>query len=269
MQSPQKLIRAYEFIDFEREDCFIFSISLGYERTAIVFENVNYARASYVFVCENDSYEDAINKVFSFFSDENIANKRYSLHLKSIKPLLFNSIQYYVVLHNSFKKWVKHLKKVLEVDIEDKLHIQFQPGLKTASPCVSRQIQEQKINPKNKHEQIKKVLFDQLVFKYGCDCVGSELFIGNNRIDVAVKKGTEFDIFEIKTCATSRACVREAMGQILEYAYLDSKESISRMYIVSDCYPEPDVEEYLERIRNQHKIPVFYLMQELHTVNVK
>ena len=269
MQSPQKLIRAYEFIDFEREDCFIFSISLGYERTAIVFENVNYARASYVFVCENDSYEDAINKVFSFFSDENITNKRYSLHLKSIKPLLFNSIQYYVVLHNSFKNWVKHLKKVLEVDIEDKLHIQFQPGLKTASPCVSRQIQEQKINPKNKHEQIKKVLFDQLVFKYGCDCVGSELFIGNNRIDVAVKKGTEFDIFEIKTCATSRACVREAMGQILEYAYLDSKETISRMYIVSYCYPEPDVEEYLERIRNQHKIPVFYLMQELHMVNVK
>lgn len=99
--------------------------------------------------------------------------------------------------------------------------------------------------------------------------MGSELFIGNNRIDVAVKKGTEFDIFEIKTCATSRACVREAMGQILEYAYLDSKESISRMYIVSDCYPEPDVEEYLERIRNQHKIPVFYLMQELHMVNVK
>lgn len=33
------------------------------------------------------------------------------------------------------------------------------------------------------------------------------------------------------------------------------------MYIVSDCAPDSDVEEYLLKIRNLHHIPIYYLTQ--------
>lgn len=100
-----------------------------------------------------------------------------------------------------------------------------------------------------------------MVADYGFENVGCELKVGNNKIDICVKKNEYFDIYEIKTCSSARACVREAMGQILEYAFFKTKESISKMYIVSDCAPDSDVEEYLLKIRNLHHIPIYYLMQ--------
>jgi hypothetical protein len=38
------------------------------------------------------------------------------------------------------------------------------------------------------------------------------------RIDLVVRTGEGYEFYEIKTYGSARACIREAIGQLLEYA---------------------------------------------------
>lgn len=219
LQSSMKLIRTHEIFNSEKEDCFMFSISMERNRVGIVFENVNYARASHVFICDNGNYENAVSKIYSYFTSESLKNKRLLLHKANVNPELFCSNQHFVIHHNSFEYWSTKLNSVLGIRTESKSEIIFVPGLKMTTSCDLKVVKNINVHPENKHELIKKSLYSDLVADYGFENVGCELKVGNNKIDVCVKKNENFDIYEIKTCSSARACVREAMGQILEYAF--------------------------------------------------
>ena len=60
----------------------------------------------------------------------------------------------------------------------------------------------------------------QLASQYGKDNVGAENASGiGTRIDVLVRRGNEYWFYEIKTAQSPRACLRQAVGQLLEYAF--------------------------------------------------
>jgi hypothetical protein len=66
------------------------------------------------------------------------------------------------------------------------------------------------------HRKLRTALYRQLVSKFPDRKVFQELALGDgNSVDVVVRQGKDYWFYEIKTAASARACLREALGQIL------------------------------------------------------
>lgn len=84
-----KVIPAVELLAHEssgsvmEEDAFIFTIpSRRTGCVCIVYENVNVARASLLFVVQKEKYMDCLQSIFNYMADEHIRNKRENLRAR-------------------------------------------------------------------------------------------------------------------------------------------------------------------------------------------
>ncbi len=69
-----------------------------------------------------------------------------------------------------------------------------------------------------RHNALQSILYDELVREHGKDNVAAEQPAPcGGLIGLLVKSSDRCIIYEIKTAATARGCVREAMGQLLDY----------------------------------------------------
>jgi hypothetical protein len=75
---------------------------------------------------------------------------------------------------------------------------------------------------------------------------------------VAVKSGKKLALYEIKVGPTLQSCVREALGQLLEYRHVIGSNKVSEMIIVSAHQADPAVESYLDKLRSEHLVPLRY-----------
>ena len=79
-----------------------------------------------------------------------------------------------------------------------------------------------------------------------------------SRVDIKAKtKDNEWHYFEIKT-NVPKLCIRQALGQIMEYAYWPYYERAKKLIIIGDSLPDEDAKRYMEYIRGNFSIPVFY-----------
>ncbi len=103
-------------------------------------------------------------------------------------------------------------------------------------------------------------IYQQLVKKYGKDNVGTELDTGYGAlIDVVVRESKKhFTFYEIKTSYSVRLCIREALAQLLEYAYYPNKNNASKIVVVSPHAVTKEAQSYLEHLRHRFGIPVYY-----------
>jgi hypothetical protein len=84
-------------------------------------------------------------------------------------------------------------------------------------------------------------------------------------VDVSVTTKTEIILFEIKSDLDPRYVIRQALGQILEYAYHPSRQHCLpvRMVIVGRQPLSSFDELYLERLKSQFALPLNYRVIEL------
>ena len=62
--------------------------------------------------------------------------------------------------------------------------------------------------------------------------MGEEIFNGvGGSIDIVLKRPDGFWFYEIKTAKTARACIREALGQLLEYSYWPKTQKAKRLWL--------------------------------------
>jgi len=71
-----------------------------------------------------------------------------------------------------------------------------------------------------------------------------------------VKMNNEFWFYEIKTALTPRACLREAIGQLLEYGFWPTTQEPSRFIVVGEGLIDEDGQEYLRRLKKRFSLPV-------------
>lgn len=64
--------------------------------------------------------------------------------------------------------------------------------------------------------------------------------------------------YEVKTGASASACIRQAVGQLLEYAYWTDGIGVRRLVVVGDVPLRPDEAEYLDRLRATFGLPLDY-----------
>ena len=79
------------------------------------------------------------------------------------------------------------------------------------------------------------------------------------RVDISgVHKATgELHFFEVKT-SSAKKNIREALGQILEYAHYPSEDRAKKMFIIGEKAPDRKDKKYLIHLRKLYNIPIWY-----------
>jgi hypothetical protein len=77
---------------------------------------------------------------------------------------------------------------------------------------------------------------------------------------VVVRRKMGFWIYEIKTSDSPRACLREAIGQLLEYAYWPGgmQKKARRLVVVGKMPIDSNTKQYLNRLKQQFSLPIEY-----------
>lgn len=262
-QDENPLLIAYEIFNGQEEKCFVFNVSINDKRSAIIYENININRATNVFIINKQDYEESLNLIFNYFTDEDLSRKRMSIRTCQNPPEKFKAIEIKTINHDNLNTWINKLNDLIvpvSQQTTDKTpeHIQFVSGLNIKNNNTERVNTKEAIAVINLHDELKEKLYQQLTQKYGTDNVGTEVSIGHKKIDLVVKNQDSYDLYEIKTNQEVRICIREAMGQIIDYAFFECKDKVGKMTIVGPTQISLEASEYLKNIRNKHNLPIYY-----------
>ncbi len=136
----------------------------------------------------------------------------------------------------------------------------FRPGCTTKVSSSKISQAQRELDVSFRHNDLQEILYRRLSHKYGSENVGTEIPNGvGTKIDVVVRQVHEFWFYEIKTAHSPRACLRQAISQLLEYAYCPgSKEEPSRIIIVGESALDKESAEYLSTLRKRFSLPIEY-----------
>jgi len=141
----------------------------------------------------------------------------------------------------------------------------FSPGHRQRQTTPTRRSGSAAATADQLHNDIQNRLYDYLVSKFGADHVGTENATGGGTaIDVVTRKRGLVTFYEIKTGRTVRACIRQALPQLLEYAYWPEAQRADALVVVSHLPVTPDAEKYLQHLRAKFSLPLSYLQFDMN-----
>lgn len=115
------------------------------------------------------------------------------------------------------------------------------------------------------HKAISENLTVKLREIYGPKNVHAEhsAGYGQNRIDIVVRHKKDLIFYEIKTYNSLTTSIREALGQLLEYAYWPNKSKAKKMIIVTQTPITAKAKLYFKHLRDTLNIPIYYQSYKL------
>jgi len=111
------------------------------------------------------------------------------------------------------------------------------------------------------HVRLQNALYDHLCKIHGKKAVGYE----RANVDLTLNKNGSTTYFEIKIAPTAKSCIRQALGQLLEYSHYPDQSRAERLVVVGDGEPREGDIAYLRHIRENFKIPIYYQRWELES----
>jgi hypothetical protein len=110
------------------------------------------------------------------------------------------------------------------------------------------------------HNIMQEALYKRLVEDYGKDHVRCENSTGfETRIDVVVRQENRYRFYEIKTDPSPRICLRQAIGQLLEYAFFGLGRPDEVELIVVGRMPIDEAgDEYLQFLESRFNLSIEY-----------
>lgn len=136
---------------------------------------------------------------------------------------------------------------------------QWSPGNKARAPRARYERVERNIDVELRHNKLQAALFAYLESVYGSDHVSGEQDCGDGTcIDVAVRNGSRYIYYEIKTGCSARSCLRQAFGQLMEYAYWPIGQGIESLVVVGEPPLDAEAMAYLKILRRKFRLPLEY-----------
>jgi hypothetical protein len=134
----------------------------------------------------------------------------------------------------------------------------FVPGC-TIKPSATRAtIDARSVDIVLRHNDIQRALFDY-INDLQPDEVATEVSTGNGtKVDLGRKRGNCYWFYEIKTALSARLCIREAIGQLIEYAFWPGGKEATALVIVAEATLDKSAELYLRELRSRFNIPLYY-----------
>jgi hypothetical protein len=137
--------------------------------------------------------------------------------------------------------------------------VSSKPGLWES---VTRRVAVQAVDVSLIHKEMQIQLYERLATRHGQANVACEHRTASGmQADLMVKTDAGLEIYEVKTATTPRECVRQALGQLLEYGCWPGATRLSRLFVVGPRPVDGETEQFLALLRDRYQIPVEYLCQ--------
>ena len=110
------------------------------------------------------------------------------------------------------------------------------------------------------HKKIQNAVAELIKDQYVLPYVETSLTNADGqRVDIKgiFKETGEWHYFEIKT-DSAKKCIREGLGQILEYTHYPNVNRAEKMFIVGPQKPDEKDMAYMKYIRNTYGIPIWF-----------
>jgi hypothetical protein len=105
-----------------------------------------------------------------------------------------------------------------------------------------------------RHVKLQNALFDYLCARFGQKFVNYE----KGYVDLQLRQDGVQTLFEIKIAPTAKSCIRQAIGQLLEYDLYPDRKRSSKLVVVGDGPVMKNDEVYLQHLRQKFGIPISY-----------
>jgi len=154
---------------------------------------------------------------------------------------------------------INHLSRLEETNGGITHGLRFKYGLHVGPENASSRSSdgEKKINLR--HNKLVTAAHSFLKQRYGEHSVGTNIYNDNGTcVDVVVIEGNGFSYFEIKTGDDIKTCIREAVGQLLEYSYWSGGDEAKSLIIVTENQITPEAYQYLKALRERFSLPIYY-----------
>lgn len=148
---------------------------------------------------------------------------------------------------------------VIEAEIAVQPGFAFSPGKKNLVFKRPHTTKEKYADLDVRHSLIVEKLAADLIARYGEENVAIEHACFGKSIDVVLRQGAEYIFYEVKTCGSAKGCLREALGQIMEYAYWPGVANAMKIIVVGEPEIDPDTRKYLEYLNRTFALPLEYL----------
>lgn len=137
----------------------------------------------------------------------------------------------------------------------------FSSGHNPGKEQTTSSYETQNVQVDRVQNRIVTSVYKQLAKQYGEKNVGTELSTGSgSKIDMVVRwpNRSSYTFFEVKTGYCLRLCIREALGQLLEYAFFPTDHKAKKLVIISTHPITPDAQKYLRFLRQRFRLPIYY-----------
>jgi hypothetical protein len=175
------------------------------------------------------------------------------------------SLDYELILDGFYRllplyKYVEDSKVLEPITAATKGSFKFQSGCTSKKSSTAATLAQEVLDIDLRHNQLQKALHHRLVRRFGKENVGAEIQSGvGTSIDVAVKRRDgEYWFYEIKTGQSPRACLRQALGQLLEYAFWPGSQVAKRLVVVGESALDDDAKSYLRILKEKFALPLDY-----------
>ena len=231
---------------WETPDGFLFTIKCRNEYL-LVWESTSQTtnKATYVFEVRAEELLTLQQLLFDYIIS-GIQNKRKNLRQNIVKE--FMGITYRFIDHDNFATWKSKFDELLEqYDKTENTQLKREDD-------VSYTIDKLAVTYKPVHNitqnAIKKYLESIGVYK--------DILLESENVDIkASTQDGKWHYFEIKTSAP-RLCIREALGQILEYAHFSSENEAEKLFIVGLHKMSDEEKTYMSLLRKIYHLPLWY-----------
>jgi len=169
------------------------------------------------------------------------------------------------VLKASLKAGMKGDRKSDVVGEEDgqdtslQTNLDFTPGCPNFVETATVNRRGQTGEVELRHKILQKELYEHLCEEAGDNNVQVErpLSIGG-KVDAAVRHNGRESFYEVKADLDIRSCIREALGQLIEYAYYPSDDRAGELIIVGEAELDSDSLAYLQFLRQRFGLLLWY-----------
>jgi hypothetical protein len=135
----------------------------------------------------------------------------------------------------------------------------FRPGcsIKKVSTRLSRIANE--LDIALRHNELQSALYKALSKEYGANQVTTEFCVESaGRVDAVIIQNGSMTFYEIKVAPSARSALREAFGQLLEYAYWPNASRANELVVVGEAAPTYETKLYLNNLRRRFGLQLSY-----------
>lgn len=156
-------------------------------------------------------------------------------------------------------RYVESNGEAQPISLPTKVAFFFRPGCTVKVKATKANLAKCRLDVTLRHNLLQEALYRRLASEFDADNVGTELTSGvGTSVDLVVRRPQEYWFYEIKTYQSPSACIREAVGQLLEYSFWPGAQEASRLIVVGESPLDHDGEEYLQRLKSKFSLPLDY-----------